>query len=146
MAFKKKIKSNQIINGTFGKLWVQGEKVSNVKSFESKVSLEYEDVNLSEELGVQQKYVGYAVEGTIVLHQVDSEFIKLYNEGIVTGNLPEVTIVAAVDDPASLGAERIQFLDVTLDEIPLTTYETKTNGEVEVPFKAGKFIPLDLIA
>ena len=145
MAFKSKIKSNQVMSGSFGKVWFNGEKAANVKSFEAKIAIEYEDVDISEQLGKGRKMMGYEIEGTVVLHKTDSAILKLYGEGLRTGNLPEVSIVSALDDPAALGAERVQYTGVTFDEVQLAKFENKAVSEEEVPFKAEGFILLDLI-
>ena len=40
------IKTNQIIRGTYGRVWIDGELFANVKSFEAKLTLNYEEVDL----------------------------------------------------------------------------------------------------
>ena len=54
-------------------------------------------------------------------------------------------MVAKVEDPASIGAERVQLNEVTFDEFTLMKFEQKTIGEEEVPFKFASFTPLDLM-
>ena len=41
-----KMETNRVIRGNFGKVWVNDDEWMNVKSFEAKVSAEYEDVNI----------------------------------------------------------------------------------------------------
>ena len=71
--------------------------------------------------------------------------LKKYKDGIVTGELPELKLVAALDDPTAFGAERVALYDVTLDEVTLSKFENKGLVEEEVPFKAGSFELLDLV-
>ena len=140
-----KYKENRVINGTFGRVWVNDEDRANIKSFEAKLNLNYEDINIAEELGTQRKYMGYSGEGTATFNKFDSYFIKLLAEGIRTGNMPEVNIVGKLADPAAYGAERIKLYDVTFDEAMLMKFESKTITEESMPFKFGSFELLSLI-
>lgn len=136
---------NKALRGTFGKVWVDGERLSNVKSFEAKASIDYEDMNVNGDFGTKKRYMGYSITGTMVLHKFDSFILKKYQKAIMTGELPDMTIVAALDDPTAYGAERVQLRDITLDEVTLSKFENKTLTEEEVPFAAGSFEFLDLI-
>lgn len=42
----KTFETNRIIRGNYGRVWMNGERMANVKSFEAKVTLNYEDVEL----------------------------------------------------------------------------------------------------
>lgn len=141
-----KPKANQVINGTFGKLWINGMKFANVKSFEAKLTFDYEDIDIAEDTGKHRKYMGFQGEGTFTLHKVDSAVLKIVQESIKSGRMPDIMFVGALTDPAALGSERIQFDEITLDELTLLKFEQKTVGEEEVPFKFASYTPLDLIA
>lgn len=136
---------NKIIRGNYGKVWIDGELMANVKSFEAKVSLEYEEVDIQGELGKYQRYVGYSIAGTILLHKVDSKIINKLDAGIRSGALPDVKVVARLADPQSAGAERVELIDVTFDEATLLQYENKKVSEESVPFKASAYNYLDYI-
>lgn len=143
---KNKIDANQVINGTFGKVYINGNKFAQIKSFEAKVTFDYEDIDISEDPGKHKKFMGWQGEGTMVFHKVDSSILKMVKDDLKKGKMPEIMIVGSVEDPAALGAERVQLNEVTLDEMTLLKYEMKTVGEEEVPFKFADFEPLDLIA
>lgn len=136
---------NKVFRGTFGKVWVDGERLSNVKSFEAKASLDYEDMSVNGDFGTKKRYMGYSISGTMTLHKFDSFILRKYKRGVMTGELPDMTIVVALDDPTAYGAERVQLRDVMLDEITLSKFENKTLTEEEVPFTAGSFEFLDLV-
>lgn len=136
---------NKVFRGTFGKVWVDGERLSNVKSFEAKASIDYEDMNVNGDFGTKKRYMGYSISGTMTLHKFDSFILRKYQKGVMTGELPDMTIVVALDDPTAYGAERVQLRDVMLDEITLSKFENKTLTEEEVPFTAGSYEFLDLI-
>lgn len=140
-----KFDHNKIIRGSFGKVWLNDEKLANVKSFEAKATLDYEDVDVNGDLGQKHRYMGYSVAGTLTLHKYDSTVAKLMKDAIVSGAMPEIKVIAALDDPTSYGAERVALYDVTLDELTLNKFENKGLTEEEVPFKAGSFKFLDVI-
>ncbi len=136
---------NEIINGTYGKVFINGNKLANIKSFEAKLTFEYEEVNLAEDPGKHMRYMGYSGEGTMTLHKVDSSILNMIKDDIKAGKMPEIMIVGSVSDPSAIGTERVQLNGVTLDEITLLKFELKTLGEEEVPFKFADFVPLETI-
>ena len=119
--------------------------MAETKSFEAKVSMTYEEVNFAGDLGTHQRYMGYTGEGTIVLHKVDSKIAKKIAEGIRTGILPDIKYVGKLEDPTALGAERVEFLEVTIDELMLLKFANKEILEMEVPFKFADFNYIDMI-
>jgi len=141
----KKMNQNRVINGTFGRVWINGEFYSNVKSFESKVALNYEEVNMADDLATYQKYMGYAGEGSVVLHKTDSHVAKTIADGITSGVMPDIKIVGRLADPAAYGAERVEYSGVTFDELTLLKFANKEIQEEEVPFKFAHFNFLDMI-
>ena len=136
---------NKVIRGTFGKVWVDGERMSNVKSFEAKATIDYEDMDVNGDFGQKKRYMGYSIAGTMTLHKYDSFILAKYHTGVMNGELPEITVVSALDDPTGYGAERVALHDVKFDEITLSKFENRTVTEEEVPFTAGSFEFLDLI-
>ena len=142
----QKFDQNKIIRGTHGKVWVDNERLANVKSFEAKATINYEDVYVNGDYATKKRYMGYAIAGTMTLHKYDSYIIDKYKAGVMTGELPDMTVVAALDDPTGYGAERVKLTDVLLDEITLNKFENATVLEEEVPFTAGSFEFLDTIS
>lgn len=130
---------NKIIRGTFGRVWVNNEQKANVKSFEAKVTANYEDVNINGDLGTRKRYTGYSIAGTMVLHKTGSETLRLYGDGLVTGQLPEVKVDAALRDPDSSGAQRVVLYDVLFDEVTLAQFENGAVLEESIPFTAGEY-------
>lgn len=102
-------------------------------------------MDVNGDLGQKHRYMGYSVAGTLTLHKYDSTVAKLMKDAIVSGTMPEIKVIAALDDPTAYGAERVALYDVTLDEVTLNKFENKGLTEEEVPFKAGSFKYLDVI-
>lgn len=141
----QKFSHNRVFRGTHGKCWVDGELMANVKSFEAKAAINYEDMNVNGDYGTKKRYMGFSISGTMTLHKFDSFILRKYKDAIMTGELPDMSIVAALDDPTGYGAERVMLSDVLLDEITLSKFENATVTEEEVPFTAGSFTFLDLV-
>ncbi len=136
---------NKAINGTFGRVWVNNEDYGTVKQFEAKVPLEWENVPIPEKLSPSYKYMGYEIEGTMTGTKIDSRFVRLYADGIVSGVIPDVDIIARVADPQSDGQERVALYGVIFDELTLAKFEANTIVEEEIPFKAASYKYLDRI-
>lgn len=134
---------NKIIRGSFGRLWVNGIQVAQVKSFELKATLNYEEVDVNGDLAKKQRYTGYSLAGTMVCHKINSYNTTLVNSGIKNGQLPEIKFVATLADPDSEGSESIEVYDVTFDEVTLMHFENASIEEESIPFKAGGY---DLIS
>ena len=144
MATKNKAVHNQVLRGQFGKMWIDGEEYLNVKSFEAKINLKYETIDVNGEMGEHQRLIGYSIAGTMVLHKINSKIVHKLAANVKNGSLPEAKIVAKVTDPDVAGAERIELLDVTFDEMAFK-FENKKVGEESVPFKAADYNYLDYI-
>lgn len=140
-----KMEANKTIRGNFGKVWVNNEEWMNIKSFEAKVSAEYEDIDIPGEFGKHKRYVGFSGEGTIVTNKIDSRVSKLVAKGFKDGNLPEIKIVARLADPTAYGSERIEILHVTFNELMLMQFENKKIIEEEVPFNFADYNYIDSI-
>lgn len=136
---------NATMRGTFGKAWIDGERLANIRSFEAKASIDYEDMDINGDFGQKKRYMGYSISGTMTLFKVDSLIINKYKNGVMTGELPDIKIVASLDDPTAYGAERVALYDVKFDEITLMQFENKTLVEEEVPFTAGRYEFLDTV-
>lgn len=142
----EKYTPDQVVNGSFGRIWVNGLLLGQCKSFEAKLTLQYEKIEMGEDLSEYQKLIGYTGSGTMQLDKVDSTIIKLVNDGIQKGQFPDIKIVARVADPASTGQERVELLNVTFDDIQLLKFKQKTLGEEDVSFKFAKYNYPDMIA
>ena len=140
------VKTNEIIRGTFGRVWVNDELWAEVKSFEGKLTLSYEEADISNDMGKHQRYMGFSGEGTMTVHKVNSKITNLLAKGVKTGVMPEVSMVGKLDDPTALGAERIKFSEVTFDEVMLLKFENKALMDQEIPFKFADFDVIDSIS
>lgn len=138
-------KPENVINGTWGEAWIDGNYLAEVTALQAKVTLQKADVNMTRRLMKAQKVVGMEGKGTLKLNKVSSFFIKLMSDNMKQGKQTTCTIISKLADPDALGAERIVLKDVTFDELTLIDWEAKKNGDESVPFTFSDWDLLDLI-
>ena len=71
------MKANDLINGTWGEVWINDEQVDEIKAFQAKLEFEKEDVDICGEMMQQHKVVGYNGTGSITLYKTNSRMIKV---------------------------------------------------------------------
>lgn len=141
----REIKPEQVINGSWGEAWLDGDYLAEIKGLEARIAIEYEDIDRPRRLGKGKKMIGFEGTGTLKLHKVTSRFIKLLSDNLKQGKQTSFTVISKLDDPDALGAERIMIKNVTLEELTLANWEVKTTGEEEIPFSFDDWEPMDLI-
>lgn len=134
-----------VILGTFGKLFINNVRVAEIKSFELKASLNYEDINVNGNLITQSKYTGATLTGTMVVHKVNSFNIKLVKDAIKTGVMPSIKFMGELTDPNIDGDEAIEVTDVMLDEATLLSFANGEVREESTAFRAGDYNYLSTI-
>jgi hypothetical protein len=136
----------QVINGTWGELWVNGSYLAEVVAFQATVTLTKADVNITRRLAKGSKVIGYEGKGSIKINKVTSFFVNLTSDNIKAGKQTSCTIISKLSDPDAVGAERVVVNDAVLDEISLANWEAKKNGEESIPFTFSDWDFLDVIA
>lgn len=137
--------ADQVINGTWGEMWLDGNKMAETSALQAKVTLKKTAINMCGTLVDGQKVTGMELKGTVKLHKVTSAMIKANSDAIKSGKTPEHTIVSNLADPQALGAERIVLKGVMFDELTLIDWEAKKNGEESIPFTFQDWDLLDVI-
>ena len=140
-----KFSAHQVINGTWGEVWIDGTYMAEVTAFEAKVTLEKADVNMTRRLAKAQKITGFSCTGQITLNKVSSYFIKKLSDDMKAGRQTACTIISKLDDPDSSGAERVVIKDAVFDELTLANWAAKTLGEEQVSFTFSDWDLLDTI-
>lgn len=119
------LRGNQTVSGAYGTVWVDNEKIAEVKKFESKVTANRVDVQLG--LSVDSKIVGLKGEGSFEVSKVYSRAKTIF-ESWKKGNDKRARIVVKIADPDSPGKqeERVSFDNVWFNEVSLAAF---TKGE-----------------
>ncbi|MGB9845896.1 MAG: phage tail tube protein [Desulfotomaculales bacterium] len=139
------LQAERIINGTFGELWLDGDKVAECYGLDAKIEFDKEDVNVCGKLGTDTKFMGYKGSGSVKLHKVNSRMMLKLSEQIKNGVNPRLQILSALKDPAAYGSERILIKDAAFNDITLAAWEAKQKGTVEAPFTFTDWELLDTI-
>ena len=71
----KQFVSNQVINGTWGELWVDDEYIGEVVSCKGEVSISYSDISMVRSLTAGKKMTKLEGKGSIKLHHIRSNRI-----------------------------------------------------------------------
>ncbi|WP_342510584.1 phage tail tube protein [Sporosarcina sp. FSL K6-1522] len=140
-----KIRANKQVNGTFGAVWVNNDKWLDIEEFEAKVNVDYEDVNMAEDLATHKKMIGWNGEGSMTVKKVYSRGAALLAEAIKKGIVPEISIVGKLADPDAFGSERVALNEVTFNEATLMKFEQKTTMTEELSFNFADYDMIDLI-
>lgn len=139
------MQEKQVINGTFGEVWVNDDYVGEVTGLVAAVDIEFEDVSRPRKLSTGKKMTSWSGTGTLSLNKMTSRFIKLLTENLKAGRQTTVEIISKLEDPDALGAERIHLKEVTFENLSLANWQAKTVGTEETNFSFGDFEPIDLI-
>lgn len=139
------ILDEQIINGTFGEIWIDDEYLATLKKFDAKVSMSYADVVRPRDLWKGKKLLELEGSGSIVIGKCSSVGLRLMHEKLQAGRTPVVKIMGKLDDPTALGAERIMFKNVTFTELTLLDFEHAKDLEENLPFNFRHYELYDYI-
>jgi len=140
-----KYKASDVINGTWGEMWLNGDLMAETIALQAKVTLTKTAVNMCGTLVAGQKVTGMDLKGTMKINKVTSYMIRANSANIKAGKTSEYTIISNLADPQSMGAERIVLKGVMIDELTLIDWEGKKNLEESIPFTFQDWELLDLI-
>lgn len=136
--------AKRILNGTFGEVWVDGEKIAECTACQGKVSKDKQTVNLCGQFMSDTKATSGSGTGSLTLYKVDSGFLQKEND-LQNGVDRRYTVISKLKDPDAWGAERVAFYNVSLDEMTLADWQAATVGTVTVPFTFSRYELLDAI-
>ena len=121
-------------NGSYGKVWWDGELLFEIEKFEAKVTANREDVLISN--SVDSKSTSLKGEGTITIKNVINRNINAYLEEWKNGHDPRATLVGLLDDPDMVDGqvERCTIDNVWFNELTLMNFEKGKVVETEFPF------------
>lgn len=136
------IRGNKTLAGTWGEVWIDGEKVFELASITAKISANREDVQLG--LDVDSKITGLKGEGAVKVKKVFSRFNSVAANWR-KGKDVRSQIIAKLGDPDAVGEqiERYSIDNAWFNELPLINYEKGAAIEDEYPFG---FTPSDMVA
>lgn len=136
--------ARRVINGTYGEVWVDGEKIAECTGCQLKVSKNKQTVNLCGQFMDDSKATSGSGTGSLTLYKVDSGFIRR-QQGMQDGEDVRGTVISKLRDPDSYGAERVAAYNVSFDDLTLADWQAATVGTVTTPFTFSRYELLDMI-
>ncbi len=127
------INGQKVISGSKGFLWLNGQALGEVKSIESKATINRETINMAGSFDEDSKAMSATCEGSFVLHKIyttEREFVENFQKGIDT----RFQLYVTLDDPDSFGRESVQLDNCWLNEITIAQFEVGAVLEREYPF------------
>ncbi|MBZ9615295.1 phage tail tube protein [Clostridium estertheticum] len=137
--------AKNIINGTWGQVWMDSDRVSEAYGLAAKVTNQKVAVNICGKLAEDTKTTGIQCKGTLKLHKVSSRMIIKISDNLKNGKETTAVLISALADPDAYGFERLCIKDAKFDELTLTDWEAKKNGEESIPFTFTDWEFLDKI-
>lgn len=137
--------AKRVISGTWGEVWLDGDKVGECYGLQAKVSFNKEDIALCGQMASDKKVTSVECTGSLKLHKVTSRMARAIGTYIRDGRDIRFTIVSKLSDPDAYGAERVALKNVSFDDLTLADWEAKSVGKVEAPFSFTDYEYLDMI-
>ena len=125
-----------VINGTFGTLWVDGEEVFELESFNAVTTFNRESVTFAGNLDEESKITGQSGEGSFTVKKVFSRGLAKFIEMSKSGQDVRSQIIGKLQDPDTKNkqAERVSIGNVWFNEFTLLDFEVGNPVESEFPF------------
>jgi hypothetical protein len=139
------MKASDVINGTWGEVWIDGTKASDCRGLQAKIDLKKEVVNICGQLSDDSKIVGWTGKGSVKLHKMNTRLGQKLGDSIRAGTDLRFVIISKLSDPQVTGSERVSLKGVSFDDLTLADWEVSKNGEVEAPFTFTDFEYIDSI-
>lgn len=136
MAGDFNFKPGDVVNGSFGKVYVNGRNVAEISEFTGKLSLDGKDVKLANgETGKKNTSVSF--ELTIKVQKVFSKELDIL-KNIKDGKLNNYCdINVELDDPEALGAEAISISNCLITgDLDILSFQRGELTEREYTFSA----------
>lgn len=127
------INGQKVISGSKGSIYIDGRLWAEVKSIESKATINRETVQMANSYDEDTKMMSIACEGSFVVHKVYSrerEFI----EALINGIDKRFQLFVTLDDKDAFGRESVRLDNCWLNEITIAQFEVGTILEREFPF------------
>lgn len=138
--------AKRILNGTWGEVWLEDDKVSECKGLQAKIEIQKEDVSLCGQIAQDTKITGWKGKGSLKLYKTSSRLaIKIKDDVLKNGKDLRFKVISKLADPDAYGSERIVIKNVSFDDLTLADWEVAKNGEVEAPFTFTDFDYMDII-
>lgn len=137
--------TKRIINGTWGEVWLDQDKVGECTGLQAKMNFKKEDVPRCGTMATDKKIVGWDGTGSLKMNKVNSRMAKNILKPIMQGKDVRFTIITKLAEPDSYGVERAVLKGVSFDDLTIADWAASTPGTIEAPFTFSDIEYLDQI-
>jgi hypothetical protein len=135
----------RVINGTFGEVWMDSDKLADCFGLQAKIDIKKEDVPICGKLGTSKKVTGWDGKGSVKMNKINSRMSLKLKQMLKDGKDVRVTIISKLADPDAFGSERVVLKSVSFDDLTLADWENAKPGQIECPFTFEDYDYLDEI-
>ena len=96
------MKAQQVMNGTEGELWIDGDYMAQVTEFKAQVNLKTVPVNIVKTRADQTKVVGWEGKGSLKMNHVSSYMVDKMSDNIKNGKQTVCTIISKLSTPREI--------------------------------------------
>ena len=136
--------AKRVINGTYGEIWIDGEKIAECTACRMVVAKNKETINLCGQFMSDTKATSGNGTGSLTLYHVDSGLAQKLAD-LQSGIDRRFTVISKLKDPDSWGAERVAVYNVSFDDLTLADWQAATVGTVTAAFTFSRYELLDRI-
>lgn len=136
--------AKRVINGTYGEIWLDGEKLAECTACQLRVAKNKDTINLCGQFMSDRKATSGDGTGSLTLYHVDSGMLQRQAD-LQSGVDRRFTMISKLRDPDSWGAERVAVYNVSFDDLTLADWQAATVGTVTAAFTFSRYELLDLI-
>jgi hypothetical protein len=130
------IDTRTVLNGSFCKLYHEGEWLANVTKFEASVKINKEEIKRAGTRSTGQKVTSFQGEGSFTAYKTSHKLVKLLSQITDDGSSPLLTeLLVEINDPESPDTKTfLRLKNVQFDTIPLLSYEVDKTVEEEFQY------------
>lgn len=125
----KSFDEKQVISGTWGQLWYDGEYMAEIISGKAEINYKKTQIQQACKMTAGEKITGLETKGEFKIHHVNSTVMKKELAAIKAGKTATHTIILKVADPDAMGSEKVTLYNCVLDKAILADFESGKMGE-----------------
>lgn len=138
-------RASRVMSGTWGELWLDGEKVADVYKFQAKRTANKEKIALCGQMATDTKTMSTEGTGSLGIYKTTSLMNIKVGDALEKGQDPRFTLIGKLADPDAYGAERVAIYNVSFDDETVADWEAGVVGKIECPFTWTKREFLDTV-
>ena len=127
-------RANRVMSGTWGELWLDGEKFADVYKFQAKRTANKEKIALCGQMATDTKTMSTEGTGSLGIYKTTSYMNIKVGDALEKGQDPRFTLMGKLNDPDAYGAERVAIYNVSFDDETVADWEAGNIGKMECPF------------